>query len=63
MKTMTTNIAGACVCSMRIKFNVRHSLQFYHFRTIFSGLLKTHQTVVWARIDPYVLDDNEIAHF
>ena len=32
MKTMTENIAGACDCSMRIKLNVRHNVQFYCFR-------------------------------
>ena len=34
MKT-TENIAGACVCSMRIEFNLRHNVQFYRFRPFF----------------------------
>ena len=29
---MTENIAGACVCSIRIAYNFRHNVQFYHFR-------------------------------
>ena len=29
MKTMAENIAGACVCNMRIEFNLRHNVQFY----------------------------------
>ena len=33
MKTMTENITGACVCSMRIGFNLRHKVQFNRFRT------------------------------
>ena len=43
MKTMTKNIAGACVCSMRIEFNLRHNVQFYLFRTIYCGQSKKHQ--------------------
>ena len=35
MKTMTKNIAGACVCSMRIEFNLR--------RTIYCGQSKKDQ--------------------
>ena len=34
MKTMTENIAGACVCSMRTEFYLRHNKQFYRFRTV-----------------------------
>ena len=33
MKTMTDNIAGACICSMSVAHNVRHNVQFYGFRT------------------------------
>ena len=33
MKTMTENIAGACVCSMRTEFYLRQNKQFYRFRT------------------------------
>ena len=33
MKTMTENIAGACVCSMRTEFYLRHNKQFYRFLT------------------------------
>ena len=43
MKTMTENIAGACVCSMCIEFNLRHNVQFYRFRTFWYGQSKTHQ--------------------
>ena len=32
-KTMTENIAGACVGSMRIEFNLCDNLQLYRFRT------------------------------
>ena len=31
VKTMSENIAGACVCSMRIEFNLRHNVQLYRF--------------------------------
>ena len=31
MKTMTDNIAGACICSMSVAHNVRHNVQFYDF--------------------------------
>ena len=41
MKTMTENIAGACVCSMRIEFNLRPNVQFYRFRTFWRGQTKT----------------------
>ena len=43
MKTMTENIAGACACSMRIEFNLRHNVQFYRFLTFLCGQSKTHQ--------------------
>jgi len=33
MKTMNENIAGACVYSMRIEFNLRHKALSYRFRT------------------------------
>ena len=33
MKTMTGNITGACVCSMRMEFNLCHNVQFYRFGT------------------------------
>ena len=32
VKTMSENIAGACVCSMRTEFNLRHNVQLYSFR-------------------------------
>ena len=32
-KMMTENITGACVCSMRVEFNLRHNVQFYRFLT------------------------------
>ena len=35
IKTMTENIAGACVCSMRREFNLRPNVQFYRFQTFF----------------------------
>ena len=31
METMTENIAGACVCSMRLESNLRHNFQFSQF--------------------------------
>ena len=43
VKTMTKNIAGACVCSMCLEFNLRHNVQFYHFRTFRCGQSKTRQ--------------------
>ena len=43
MKTMTENIEGACACSMRIEFNLRHNVQFYRFLTFLCGQSKTHQ--------------------
>ena len=33
MKTMTENIAGTPVCSMRIEVHLRHNVQFYRSRT------------------------------
>ena len=32
VKTMSENIAGACVCNMRIEFNLRRNVQLYSFR-------------------------------
>ena len=32
MKTMTKNIAGACVGSMGKEFNLHHNMQFYCFQ-------------------------------
>ena len=47
MKTMTENIAGACVCSMRIEFNLCHNVQFNRFRYLLSvGQSKNHQNGV-----------------
>ena len=43
MKTMTENIEGACACSMRIEFNLRHNVQFYRFLTFLCGQSKTNQ--------------------
>ena len=31
MKMMNENITGACDCSMHIKFNLHHKIQFYHY--------------------------------
>ena len=45
MKTMTENIPGACACSMRIEFNLRHNVQFYRFLTFLCGQSKTHRSV------------------
>ena len=45
IKTMTENITGVCVCSMRIEFNYRHNVQFYRF------IWKRIETVVWTRIN------------
>ena len=42
------NIAGACVCSMRIGFNLRHNVQFYRFRTFECEQSTTHQN---GRVD------------
>ena len=43
VKTMTKNVAGECVCSMRIEFNLRQNAQFYRFLTFLCGQSKTHQ--------------------
>ena len=52
MKTMTENIAGACVCSMRIEINLCHNVQFYRFRYLLSvDSLKSIKTVLGTKID------------
>ena len=43
MKTMTENIVGVCVCSVRIEFNLRPNVQFYPFGTFWRGQTKTPQ--------------------
>ena len=45
IKTTTENITGACVCSTRIEFNLRHNVQFYRFTR------KRIETVVWTWIN------------
>ena len=35
MKAKNENIAGVCVCSMRIEFNSLYNVQFYRIRTFF----------------------------
>ena len=40
---MPKSIAGACVCSMRLEFNLHHNAQCYRFLTFLSGKSKTHQ--------------------
>ena len=48
IKTMTEicQISQARVfVAMRIEFNLRRNLQFYRFRTFYSGQSKTHQNV------------------
>ena len=63
LETMTENIAGACVCSMRIEFNLRHSLHLYRFWTFYCGQSKKHQNgSVDAGIGRCVFDDNENAY-
>ena len=42
------NIAGACVCSMHIGFNLRQNVQFYRFRTFECEQSKIHQN---GRVD------------
>ena len=42
-KPMTENMAGECVCSMCIEFDLSHNVQFYLIRTFLCGLSKTHQ--------------------
>ena len=32
---MTENIAGACACSMRIEFNLRHNVQILSLFNVF----------------------------
>ena len=63
MNTMTENIAGACVCSIRIAYNFRHNV---HDSIIFERVSvdsrKSIETVVWTRIDRCVFDDNENAY-
>ena len=62
MKTVTENIAGACACSMRIEFNLRHNVQFYRFLTFLCGQSKTHQnSSVNANCSMREFDDNENA--
>ena len=58
-KTMTENIAGACACSMRTEFNLRHNVQFYRFLTFLCGQSKTHQNsgvnANWSMREFYVI--------
>ena len=64
MKTMNENIAGACVCNMRIEFNSFHKVQICRFRTFFRvDSRKRVKTVVWTRIDRCVFNDDENAYF
>ena len=52
MKTMTENITGACVCSMRMEFNLCHNVQFYRFRYLLSvDSRKIIKTVMGTKID------------
>ena len=67
MKTMTSyvprassNIAGACVCNMRIVFNLRNNVQIYRFSVHSRKRIKT---VVWTRIDRCAFDENENGSF
>ena len=60
MKTITKNNAGAFFCSMRIEFNLRHSVQFYRFSVDSRKRIKT---VVWTQIDRCFFDDNENSYF
>ena len=62
IKTMTENIAGACACRIRIGFNLRRNVQFVVERFSVDSR-KRSKTVVWARIDRRVVDDNENAYF
>ena len=60
MKTMNENIAGACVCSVHF----RHNVKFYRFRTFFSvDSRKRVKAVVWTRIDRCVFDNDDNAYF
>ena len=54
MRTMTENIADACVSSIHIGFKLRHNVQFYLYRTFTTVSMdsrKCIKTVVWTRID------------
>jgi len=65
MKTMTKNIAGACVCSMRIEFNLRHNAIARAILSLSNDLLWTVEKASKRKcgresIDA-VFDDNEKA--
>ena len=54
MRTMTENVADACVYSIHIGFKLRHNVQFYLYRTFTTESMdrrKCVKTVVWTRID------------
>ena len=57
---MTKNIAGACVCSMRIWSSTYvTTCNFIVFERFSVGSQKRIKTVVWTRIDRCVFYDNE----
>ena len=68
MRTMTENVADACVSSIHIGFKLRHNAQFYPYRTFTNckyGQSKMHQngSVDANRSDPCVFDNSESAYF
>ena len=62
MKTISRNIAGVCLCSMRKELNLSLNVQFHCFER-FSADSRNHiKTVVWTRIRRCDFDDNENAY-
>ena len=63
MKTITGNIAGACLCSMRKELNLSLNVQFHCFERFSVESRKHIKTVVWTRTHRCDFDDNENAYY
>lgn len=63
MKTITGNIAGACLCSMRKELNLSLNVQLHCFERFSVDSRKHIKTVVWTRIHRCVFDDNENEYY
>ena len=63
MITMTQNVAGRCLCNMRIQLNLRHNVQFYRLGRFSVDSRKRIKTVVRTQIDQGLFDYNENAYF
>ena len=61
IKTITGNIAGACLCSMRKELNLSLNVQFHCFERFSVESRKHIKTVVWTRTHRCDFDDNENA--